>query len=208
MKPDDPSVSYNNDGTCCPAHTICSPTHLYVKDSRLLPQLSKLQVSSVVPVGRQEVEPVDLGGASWVVPVRQVHLVHVSLGERQRRRQRNAPQQELAVARQLRDDVGEVGGSGVRVCELQLDTADGFHGAVLEPQTGVEAERGWDAVAVFDGEVEDATTGRVAVGDDKTVTSEEILMRMSHYSAVWSRMKQLVFLFNVRFRQDWFYRRM
>lgn len=93
------------------------------------------------------------------MPVRQVQLIHVGLGERQRRRQRDTPQQESAIARRLRDDVGEVGGGGVGVRELQLDTADGFRGAILEPQTGVEAECGRDAIAVFDGEVKDAVAG-------------------------------------------------
>lgn len=54
--------------------------HLYVKDIRVLPQLSKLKVPSVVPVGRQEVEPVHVRRAARVVSVSQVQLVNVHLG--------------------------------------------------------------------------------------------------------------------------------
>lgn len=95
-------------------------THLYVKHSRLLPQLPKLQVAPVVPVARQKVEPVDLRRAARVVLVSQVEVVHVRLGEPGWRGQGCASQQQLPVLRQLRDDVAQVGGGGVRVGELQL----------------------------------------------------------------------------------------
>ena len=156
-----------------PAHCLSTcTTHLDVEHSRLLSQLSKLQVSSVAPVGRQEVEPVDVCRAARVVLVSQVQLVHVRLGEAERRGQRDSSQQQFTVARQLRDDVAQVGGDGVGVGELQLVGADGLRGAVLQPEARVVVEGGRDAVAVLDGEVEGAAAGRVAVCDDKTVKTE------------------------------------
>lgn len=151
-----------------------SAAHLYVKDCRLLPQLSKLQVTSVASVSRQEVEPVDLGRAARVVLVSQVHLVHVRLGEAQRRRQRLSSQQQPAVAWRLRDDKAEVGGGRVGVGELQVGGGDGLCGAVLQPEAPVVVEGGRDAVAVLDGEVQGAAAGRVAVRDDETVKTKPV----------------------------------
>lgn len=111
---------------------ISAASHLYVKDGRLLLQLSKLQVSSVAPVGRQEVEPIDLSRAPRVMAVSQVHLIHIGLCENQWGRQRGSPQQQLAVARRLREDEAQVGGSGVGVGELQVVSGDGLSGAVLQ----------------------------------------------------------------------------
>lgn len=109
----------------------CAAAHLYVKDSRLLSQPAELQVSSVAPVGRQEVEPIDLCRAARVVSVSQVQLVHVRLGEAHRRRQRDSSQQKLTVAWRLRDGEAQVGGGGVGVGELQVAGGDGLCGAVL-----------------------------------------------------------------------------
>lgn len=111
---------------------ISAASHLYVKDGCLLLQLSELQVSSVAPVSRQEVEPIDFRRAPRVMPVSQVHLVHIRLRETQWRRQWDSPQQQLAVARQLREDKAHVGGGGVRVGELQVVSGDGLSGAVLQ----------------------------------------------------------------------------
>lgn len=165
------SVVFLHDGM------ICVAAHLDVKDSSLLSQLSELQVSSVAPVGRQEVEPVDLRRASRVVPVSQVQLVHVRLSEAQRRRQQDSSQQQLSVARRLRDDEAQVGGGGVGVGELQVVGGDGLCGAVLQAEARVVAEGGRDAVAVLDGEVESAAAGRVAVSDDKTVRTKLNLVK-------------------------------
>lgn len=150
----------------------CAAAHLYVEDSRLLPQLAELQVPSVAPVGRQEVEPVDLRRAARVVSESQVQLVHVRLGEGRRRGQRDSPQQQLTVARRLRDHEAQVGGGGVGVGEPQVVGGDGLGGAVLQAEARVAVQGGRDAVAVLDGEVEGAAAGRVAVGDDKTARTK------------------------------------
>lgn len=81
------------------------------------------------------------------------------------------------MARRLRDGVAQVCGGRVGVGELQLVGGDGFCGAVLQPEARVVVEGGRDAVAVLDGEVEDAAAGRVAVGDDKTVKTKVNLVR-------------------------------
>jgi len=157
-------------------YEVCS-ARLDVEDSRLFSQLSELKVSSVGPVGRQEVEPVNIRRAARVVSVSQVQPVHVRLGKRQRRRQRDSLQQQLAVARRLRDDVAQVGGGRVGVGEPQLVGGDGFRGAVLQPEARVVVEGRRDAVAVLDGEVEGAAAGRVAIGDDETVKAIDSLVR-------------------------------
>ncbi|TNN65711.1 hypothetical protein EYF80_024004 [Liparis tanakae] len=145
------------------SYEVCS-ARLDVEDSRLFSQLSELKVSSVVPVGRQEVEPVTIRPAARVVSVSQVQPVHVRLGKGQRRRQRDSLQQQLAVARRLRDDVAQVGGGRVGVGEPQLVGGEGFRGAVLQPEARVVVEGRRDAVAVLHGEVEGAAAGRGAVG--------------------------------------------
>lgn len=111
---------------------ISTASHLYVKDGRLLLQLSKLQVSSVAPVTRQEVEPIDFRRAPQVMPVSQVHLDHIGLRETQRRREWDSPQQQLAVARWLHEDKAQVGSGGVGVGELQVVSGDGLSGAVQQ----------------------------------------------------------------------------
>lgn len=146
--------------------------YLYVKDSRFLSQLSKLQVSSVVPISRQEVEPVNLRWAAQVMSVSQVQPVQVHLGEPQRGRQRDSSQQQFTVARWLCDDKAQVGCGRVGVSELQMLGRDGLCGAVLQPEAHVAVEGGGNAVAVLDGEVEGAAARRVAVGDNETVKTK------------------------------------
>lgn len=148
--------------------------HLYVKDSGLFSQLSKLEVPSVVPIGRQEVEPVNVRRAARVVSVSQVPLVHVGLGERQRRGHQDSSQQQSAVAWQLCNDVAQVGGGGVGVGELQVVRGDGLRGPVLQPEARVVVQGRRDAVAPFDGEVKGPAAGRVAVGDVKTVKTKTV----------------------------------
>lgn len=156
---------------------ISAASHLYVKDGRLLPQLSELQVSSVAPISRQEVEPIDFRRAPRVVPVSQVHLVHIGLCETHRLWQRDSPQQQLAVAWRLREDKAQVGGGGVGVGELQVVGGDGLGGAILQAEAGVAVECGRDAVAVLNREVEDAAAGRDAVRHNETAEAKTHAVR-------------------------------
>lgn len=131
-----------------------------MEHSRLLPQLSKLQVPSVTSVSRQEVEPVDLCWAARVVPVSQVHFVHVPLIEARRRgRQGGSSQQQITVPGQLGDHVAQVGGGGIRVGELQVLAVNGCSGAFPQPEAAVALQGGGDAVAALDAEDEGTAAG-------------------------------------------------
>lgn len=159
-----------------------SAAHLYDKNSRLLSQLTELQVSCVAPIGRQQVEPVGLCGAARVVPVSQVQLVHIHLREVQWRLQRDSSQQQFTVAWWPRDDEAQVGGGCVRVGELQVVGGDGHRGAILHVNASVAVEGGGDAVSVLDGEAKGGAARRVPISDAKTVRTKVNVDSVKHNS--------------------------